>query len=95
MGKCRPRDLFAVDKSIRSWARRSRGIVIEVRNPKSYEPNGIIGRKPSCGHVVAVDVDDTPEHRAEFERRGYTIEVYPRSVAVRMMDSEHAACIGH
>lgn len=60
---------------------------------RSHEPNAIVGRKPACGHVVAVDVDDTPEHRAELERRGYAIEIHPRSIAVGMIDREHAECI--
>lgn len=53
----------------------------------------IVGRKPSCGHVVALDPDDTPEHRAEFERRGYTVEIHPWSTARTMMDSGHADCL--
>lgn len=62
-------------------------------SPRREDGLAIIGRKPSCGHVVAIDLDDTPEHRADFVRRGYTVETHPRSVAVQMMDREHAQCM--
>lgn len=31
--------------------------------------------KLACGCVVAVDMDDTPEGRADYESRGYTVEL--------------------
>lgn len=34
----------------------------------------LVGRMPSCGHVVAMDIADTAKGRAALAERGYAIE---------------------
>ena len=51
----------------------------------------ILGGKP-CGCVCAIDLEDTPEHRAEYESRGYTVRIVPRVEAVKIWRTAEWPC---
>lgn len=45
--------------------------------------SAILGCSP-CGCVCAIDLDDTPEHRAEYVSRGHTVRIVPRVEALKI-----------
>ncbi len=49
--------------------------------------NSIIGRM-KCGHVVAVDADDTPTNRESFVELGYSVEVHEHGAACELMSGD-------
>ncbi len=60
---------------------------------KKITEKAILGRMV-CGHAVAVDLDDTPNHRRELRDRGYKLEILDRVTAILILKkdySEHEA----
>jgi hypothetical protein len=52
----------------------------ELNSANDSPESAILGYK-SCGCLVAIDLDDTPDHRVEYKSRGYRIEVVSRVFA--------------
>ena len=50
----------------------------------------LMGRMPSCGHVVALDVSATSKARREFAKRGYDTQTLPRAEAMVIFQRETA-----
>lgn len=59
--------------------------------PKPTRGMVILG-KLGCGCVVACDMDDTPEHREAYLRRGYQIEVVPYSEGMKRFMEAKVPC---
>jgi hypothetical protein len=42
--------------------------------------------------VVAIDLDDTPEHRLRYIKRGYMVSIVPKSEAKKLWEGVKYPC---
>lgn len=57
---------------------------------RENEPS-IVGRL-RCGCVVAVDLDDTSDHRKEYVSRGYMVSIVPKKEAKMLWQGVQYPC---